>query len=395
MTADIHHGFFDSGPPLRSFFAPGRINLIGEHLDYNGGNVFPAAISLGITGLVQERRDRLLVLKSDQAPGEERFDLDREIRYNPDRGWTNYPLGAVKYMAESGNEIAGGLSILYSSTLPQGSGLSSSAAIELITAFIVSRGAGRDRIAMALLMQRMENEFIGVHCGVMDQFAIAMGKQGHAILLNTDTLEHEYVPVSLPGHTLVIINSNRPRALSESNYNERRSQCAAALAAIREKNRDVPNLAAASVTDLEGIGDPVLKQRARHVVTENARVAEAARALRAGDSARFGRLLAESHRSLREDYEVTGFELDSLVLASLEAPGCAGARMTGAGFGGCAIALVQNGAVPDFKKFVAKKYEETTNRKADFYESEPADGVRETTAGPGIGPVTKAAGDTS
>ncbi len=373
--------FFDQDLPLRSFFAPGRINLIGEHLDYNGGRVFPGAISLGITGTVQERRDSLLVLKSAQEGEEVRFDLDGEINYDGARGWANYPLGAAHYLRQSGRAIGGGRNILYSSTLPRGSGLSSSAAIELLTAFILAEPGDDERIDMALLMQKMENEFIGVRCGIMDQFAIAMGRRGHALLLDTGTLEYECVPVSLPGHTLVIIDSNRPRALADSKYNERREECAAALDAIRHRDPSVRNLASATPALVETIGDPTLKRRARHVVTENTRVIEAARALRGGDLPRFGALLSESHRSLRDDYEVTGLELDTIAAASLDAPGCAGARMTGAGFGGCALALVETDALGAFKKFVAKKYRAITNRSIDFHATDMGDGVRELTAG--------------
>ncbi len=380
MTEADTRDFFDQDLPLRSFFAPGRINLIGEHLDYNGGRVFPGAISLGITGTVQERRDSLLVLKSAQEGEEVRFDLDGEIRYDEARGWANYPLGAAHYLRKSGRAIRG-KSILYSSTLPRGSGLSSSAAIELLTAFILAEPGDDERIAMALLMQKMENEFIGVRCGIMDQFAIAMGRRGHAMLLDTGTLGYECVPVSLPDHTLVIIDSNRPRALADSKYNERREECAAALETIRLRDPSVPNLAAASPALVETIGDPVLKRRARHVVTENARVIEAARSLRGGDLPRFGALLSESHRSLRDDYEVTGLELDTIAAASLDAPGCSGARMTGAGFGGCALALVETGALGAFKKFVAKKYRARTNRSIDFHATDMGDGVRELTAG--------------
>ncbi|MBN2078978.1 MAG: galactokinase [Spirochaetes bacterium] len=377
MTKAALRDFFDPNLPLRSFFAPGRINLIGEHLDYNGGRVFPGAISLGITGTVQERRDRFLVFRSAEEPGEVRVHTDETIRFDPARGWANYPLGAMHYLRQGGHDVRTGMSILYSSTLPRGSGLSSSAAMELLTAFILARPGDDERIAMALLMQKMENEFIGVHCGIMDQFAIAMGRRGHAMLLDTDTLGYECVPVSLPGHTLVVIDSNRPRALTNSKYNQRRDECAAALEAIRGTDPSVTNLAAASPALVETIRDPVLKRRARHVVTENARVLDAARALRAGDLPRFGALLSESHRSLRDDYEVTGLELDTIAAASLEAPGCAGARMTGAGFGGCALALVEIDALEAFKKFVAKKYRARTNRPIGFHETDMADGVRE------------------
>jgi galactokinase len=375
-------GFFSSPEPVLSFFAPGRINIIGEHLDYNGGYVFPAAVSLGITGHIQRRADRLIRLKSKEFPGEITVSLDEPIIYDPARGWANYPLGALKYLRDSGYAIPGGCSILYSSTLPGGSGLSSSAALEVLTAFMLAgdaAGSAGGRAGLALLMRDMENEFIGVRCGVMDQFTVALARKGHALLLNTETMDYTCVPVDLAGHTFVIMNSNVPRALSGSKYNERRAECGDALDLIRKARPALTTLAKAVPEDVALIDDPVLARRARHVITENGRVLAAVEALRGGDTALFGRLLTESHESLRRDYEVTGPELDALVRAALESPGCAGARMTGAGFGGCAIALVRDENADEFQSAAARLYRDVTGLAADFYTGTPGDGVREIT----------------
>ncbi|MBN2158931.1 MAG: galactokinase [Spirochaetes bacterium] len=373
-------GFPGGAGPVRTFFAPGRINLIGEHLDYNGGRVLPAAVTQGITGYARERDDRLVRLKSEQFPGEATADLDGEISRDPALGWANYPLGAIRYVRESGRAIPSGLDILYSSTLPVGAGLSSSAAIEILTAVIVAGVPGPSEgglTGLALLMRDMENEFIGVRCGMMDQFAVALGKKGSAILLDSETMEYEYVPVDLSGSSLVIMNTNSPRSLADSKYNDRRAECEEALGTIRSKRRNVTCLARARMGDLDLVPDGPLRRRARHVISENARVTEAAEALRTGDIARFGRLLGESHRSLQDDYEVTGPELDALVDAATRSPGCAGARMTGAGFGGCAIALVRGRDLDAFREETGARYRRATGLVADFYESAIEDGVRE------------------
>ncbi len=372
--------FFTDTAPIRTFFAPGRINLIGEHLDYNGGYVFPAAISLGITGRLQQRDDAIVRIKSEQAPGEVLADLEGNITSGDAPAWAHYPLGALRYIRKSGSALTRGVNILYSSTLPQGSGLSSSAALEVLTSYMLT-GASiwseRDRLRIAVLMKDMENEHIGVQCGIMDQFTVALGKKGHAILLNSETLAYDYVPVNTGSGSFIIMNSNRPRALADSKYNERRAQCDEALSLIREHKPQYRRLAEAEINDLESIRDHVLAKRARHVITENKRVLESVEALRAGDLRRFGALLADSHRSLRDDYEVTGPELDALVEAAVKAPGCAGARMTGAGFGGCAIALVENSHIAEFEAWVSDSYRNATGLAVDFYRSILEDGVRE------------------
>ena len=372
--------FFNGRGPVRSFFAPGRINIIGEHLDYNGGYVFPAAIPLGITGYIQDRDDRLIRLSSEQAPGEVTADLDRPFVHSNAGSWADYPLGAIHYLIRSGRSVERGKTILFGSTLPQGAGLSSSAALEVLTAFMLSRDScktAEDLVRIARLMSAMENEWIGVRCGIMDQFAVALGKKGHAILLDSGTLEYEYVPLPAGDPTLVIMNSNRGRELTDSKYNERRGQCEEALAHIRKKKEWVRALALADAADLDLIPDGALRKRARHVITEQRRVIESTAALRQGDLARFGMLLSESHRSLRDDYEVTGTELDALVLAAQESPECRGARMTGAGFGGCAIALVRRPETGQFMERVRKKYYSATGLSADFYPFTPENGVHE------------------
>ena len=373
--------FFDGNEPVRSFFSPGRINIIGEHLDYNGGCVFPGAINLGITGTIQYRDDMRIRLSSEQEQGTCTVDLDStaSLSFDAGRAWANYPLGALVYLKKSGMQFERGMNIRFSSTLPAGSGLSSSAAIEILTAYMAGEhAAGKtDLVHMARLMQSMENEYIGVRCGIMDQFTVAMGKKGHAILLNSETLEYSYVPVNTDEYTFVIMNSNKPRRLADSRYNERRNECEQALALIRAGGRSIRHLAQAYDGDLNLIRDETLRKRARHVVTEQQRVVESVDALTRGDFHRFGRLLTASHASLRDDYEVTGRELDALVLSSTETRGCLGARMTGAGFGGCAIAYVSRDAVPEFSRAVRKRYSEMTGLSADFYESGLEDGVRE------------------
>ena len=372
-------GLFNGGEDSAGYFAPGRINIIGEHLDYNGGYVFPAAISLGITGRIRYRDDRQVRLRSETYPGEVVADLDEAISFDPARGWANYPLGIIAFLLKSGRVLGRGMDISYSSTLPPGSGLSSSAAIEVLTAFMLTDAAkrsGGDLVALALLAQKTENEFIGVRCGIMDQFAVALGKRHCAILLDSESLRFEHVPLEAPGHRLIILDTNTPRALSGSKYNERRSQCVAAYEAIRKKRKDLRSLSDADPEDLGLIGDDTIRKRARHVITENRRVLESVAALRRGDLRLFGRMLAESHRSLRDDYEVSGIELDAIVGAAQEAPGCIGARMTGAGFGGCALALVRVDRAEQFKDEVGARYRRATDRGADFYECEIDDGVR-------------------
>ena len=363
------------------YFAPGRVNLIGEHIDYNGGKVLPAAISLGIYALISPRQDRKLVLNSLNVPGTVEFNLENEIVYDKKNLWANYPLGVAAALRQANLPLEGA-NILFQSNLPHGSGLSSSAAIEVLTWFMLQSEFGSsvdEREKIALQCQKVENEFIGVHCGIMDQFAIAMGKKDSAILLDTSTLEHEYIPLELNNYCLVILNTNKKRTLADSKYNERREQCEIALSLLSKKT-GIQNLCEATVSQIEKyISEPVIRKRALHASTENQRVLDTCAALRSHDFIAFGNLLNESHRSLKENYEVSGHELDSIVDAAVKSPGCLGARMIGAGFGGCGLALVEKQYLDDFSRNVKKLYAESTEYKADLYPCTISDGVHKST----------------
>ncbi len=404
---------YGPGPgDIKIFFAPGRVNLIGEHTDYNGGNVMPVAISRGIYAAVRyfDRLDKRSVrLASLNEPGLVYLDLDRPSSYLAERGWGNYPAGVIEEIRKGGSPChfqnegeqpfcsyletqsnqwyadIRGCEVLFWGDLPVGAGLSSSAALEVLTAYVLLFPVFDDkvdRLWMAQLCQRAENCFVGVDCGIMDQFAVAMGKKDHAIYLNCSSLAHSYVPLNLDGFELVVMNTNRKRSLYESRYNERRKECQLALKIIREKNREahLDNLAQASldqvVKSFGTIENSVLARRARHVITEDARTSKARLFLSEGDVLAFGNLLVESHNSLRYDYEVSCFELDVLVDAANSMHSCAGARMTGAGFGGCAISLVRQEGLEEFKSEVGKMYYAKTGLRVEFYVCSAEDGVR-------------------
>lgn len=358
------------------YFSPGRVNVIGEHLDYNGGLVFPTAISRGIYGVMRRRPGKTITLRSSEYPDAVTVDPDAAHPHDDASRWGMYPRGVIRFLLEAGHDLPGA-DIWLHSNLPGGSGLSSSACVELLIAYMLTHPGNdspRTRIALALLCKRVENEFIGVNCGIMDQFSVAMGKRGHAILLDAATLEYKLVPFNLGDARLVIMDSKKSRSLAGTRYNQRRAECDQALALIR-RNRPVQSLAAAEPADLDAIDDPLLVKRARHVITENRRVLESVRLLQAGDLAAFGGLLRDSHASLRDDYEVTGPELDALVDAANGVRGCLGARMTGAGFGGCAIALVTRDAVDRLISEAGDAYRDRTGLRAGFYECMPSDGV--------------------
>lgn len=368
---------YGEGDTIHTFFAPGRVNLIGEHIDYNGGFVFPGALTIGIAALARRRNDGLIRLNSQNAEQEVIVDTTQKIVFDKADDWGNYPKGVFAFLVEEGHTLAG-YDILYSGNVPDGAGLSSSAAIEVLTTYMMLSLGGQtsiDKVWIARFCQKVENKFIGVNSGIMDQFCVAMGKKDQAILLNTDSLEYQYVPFQLTGYSLVIMNTNKRRELADSKYNERRSECDKALA-ILNKQEHYRDLCSANLEVAKQlISDQVLLKRTRHVITENQRVLEAVEVLKKGDLASFGKLLNASHASLRDDYEVTGVELDTIAAESQKQPGCLGARMTGAGFGGCAIALVQNEHVEDFKRTVGEKYQKATGLKADFYPSQIGDGV--------------------
>lgn len=369
--------FGEINQPIHCFFAPGRVNLIGEYTDINGGYVFPAALSLGIYGAIRSRSDSLIQLKSTNTSSQVTVDLNQPIVYKEDDGWGNYPKGIIKYLQDDGYPLKG-WDILYSGNLPDGAGLSSSAAILVLTAFMICSVLGEkeiDRSYLARFCQKVENNFIQVNCGIMDQFSIANGKKDQAILLDCQTLSYQYIPFILKEHSLVIMNTSKKRELTESKYNERRSECDKALEIIR-KHRWIDNLCQATLDEVEKfLDDDIIRRRARHAVSENIRVLMAIKLLKEGNILGFGRLLMESHRSLQEDFEVSGPELDCIVESALQFPGCIGARMTGAGFGGCAIALVVSNQLSQFTDYVKKRYREITGLTPEFYVAGIADGV--------------------
>lgn len=363
---------------IQCFFSPGRVNLIGEHIDYNGGYVFPAALSLGIYGAIRFRSDNLIQLRSANALPAVSVNLDQSIVFNAEDGWANYPKGIIKLLRERGYVLKG-CDLLFIGNLPDGAGLSSSAALLVLVAFMLCYAHGEadiDKVELAKFCQQVENQFMGVHCGIMDQFSVAMGRKDCAILLDCETLHYQYTPFSLGKYSLVIMNTNKKRELAESKYNQRRKECEAALAMIREQ-RQVANLCQASLADVETyVKDTKLQRRARHVISENSRVLSAVQFLERGDITGFANLMVQSHISLKNDYEVTGLELDLIVEHALKVNGCIGARMTGAGFGGCAIALVATDQLETFKLAVAAGYEQKTGLKPAFYISKIADGVK-------------------
>lgn len=363
------------------FFSPGRVNLIGEHTDYNGGHVFPCALTIGTYGVVRKRADRKLRLYSMNFSGTGIWEtsLD-ELTPCPEDRWTNYPKGVLWALQEKGYEVPFGFDLLVYGNIPNGSGLSSSASLEVLIGTIAKKFYGLDMLTMeeiAKIGQYSENHYNGVNCGIMDQFAVAMGKKNHAIYLDTATLEYEYAPLELGDARIVIACSNKKRGLADSAYNTRRSECETALQELQQVVK-VDTLGDLSEEEFEqykdAIKDPVRVRRARHAVYENQRTRKAAEALKKGDLAEFGRLMNESHVSLRDDYEVTGIELDTLVEEAWNCPGVIGSRMTGAGFGGCTVSIVKDDAVDAFIEKVGTAYKNKIGYAADFYVVEIGDG---------------------
>ena len=369
-------------PAEKQFFAPGRVNLIGEHTDYNGGNVFPCAIDKGTYGLVKKRNDRKFRMYSENFAdlGVMEFTLD-ELTNEKKHDWANYPKGVIKMFLEAGQKIDSGFDILFSGNIPNGAGLSSSASIEMLTAIVLKDlfHLSIDPIAMALLGKKVENLFIGVNSGIMDQFAIAMGKKDHAILLDCNTLKYDYVPVVLKDEVIVIANTNKRRGLADSKYNERRAECDEALAELQTK-LPIKALGELSIEEFEAnkdlIKSPIRQKRAKHAVYENQRTLKAQKELSAGNLAEFGKLMNQSHISLRDDYEVTGVELATLAALAGEQPGVVGSRMTGAGFGGCTVSIVKKDKVDDFIKNVGEAYKNKIGYAADFYIAAVSEGAR-------------------
>ncbi len=365
---------------VKAFFAPGRVNLIGEHTDYNGGHVFPCALTIGTYGAARVRKDRKLRFFSMnfERLGVIESDLD-DLKPSKEAGWTNYPKGVMWAFGEKGFKIPWGLDILLNGNIPNGSGLSSSASVEVLTGYILKEffGFNVNNQDLALIGQFAENNFNGVNCGIMDQFAIAMGKRDHAIFLDTADLSYTYAPVRLEGAKIVIACSNKKRGLGDSKYNERRSECETALAEL-QKVVKIEGLGDLSEEQFEeyksAIHDPVRVRRAKHAVYENQRTVKAVEALKANDIVQFGQMMNASHVSLRDDYEVTGIELDTLVEEAWKVEGVIGSRMTGAGFGGCTVSLVKDEAIDAFIKQVGEAYQSKIGYAADFYVVEIGDG---------------------
>lgn len=361
------------GEDGEAFFAPGRVNLIGEHTDYNGGHVFPCALTIGTYAVVRKRNDRKLRFFSMNFKhlGIIESSLD-DLKPRREAGWTNYPKGMMWAFGEKGYRIEQGIDLLLFGNIPNGSGLSSSASVEIVTGYLLNElfGFGISNQDLALIGQFSENNYNGVNCGIMDQFAIAMGKQGHAIFLDTADLSFEYAPLQLEDAKIVIACSNKKRGLGDSKYNERRAECEQALAEIQKK-MDVETLGDLTEEQFEqvkdAIGDEVRRKRAKHAVYENQRTIKAVQALQANDIALFGKLMNDSHVSLRDDYEVTGKELDTLVEEAWKIDGVIGSRMTGAGFGGCTVSLVRDEVVDAFIDQVGKAYKNKIGYAADFY----------------------------
>ncbi|HOK63443.1 MAG TPA: galactokinase [Soehngenia sp.] len=366
---------------ISTFFSPSRINLIGEHIDYNGGRVLPAAINIGTYGLVRKRNDDIINLSSENFDLKVTVELEN-LKYDKIHGWGNYPKSVLYFMKESGYTI-GGMNILVKGNIPNGAGLSSSASLELLIAVMVNNLFNKGKIPMLELVklcQRAENLYIGVRCGIMDQFAIGMGKKDKAILLDTNTLYFEYIEMNLGQNTLIVMDTDKRRELSDSKYNERRAECEEGLKILKEFI-NINSLCDLSIEEFDFLGsqisDDKIRKRVKHVVYENNRVNLTSTALRSGDIESVGKFLIESHNSLKDLYEVTGIELDSIVNAANSFDFCLGARMMGAGFGGCAIAIVNQGKVQEFMEHVEHIYKKETGKQCKFYLAEISDGTKQ------------------
>ena len=373
---------FGDANGVQVFFAPGRVNLIGEHTDYNGGHVFPCALSMGTYVAIRKRADRKLRFFSENFTESGIYELSLDsLAPRSNRTWTAYPCGVIWAMAQEGKEIPFGFDMWVYGNIPNGSGLSSSASLEVVTGYALGKifdiPMSNDHIA--ILGQKAENGYVGMNCGIMDQFAVAMGKEGCAIYLNTATLEYQYAPLSLDGCDILIMDTRKKRGLKDSKYNDRVKECAQALEILRQHG-EAPTLCEATEETLEAAKadmPEMIYRRARHAITEDVRTQRAIKALENNDLKEFGLLMNASHESLEKDYEVTGKELDSLVHHAWECDGVIGARMTGAGFGGCAVALVSSDCTEAVKKYVAEIYNKETGLTAAFYIASVGNGPME------------------
>ena len=364
------------------FFAPGRVNLIGEHTDYNGGNVFPCALTFGTYAVTRKRNDKKIRFYSEnfETLGIIEVNID-EIEYNKEHDWANYPKGVIWAFENSGMKIDSGFDILYYGNIPNGAGLSSSASIEVVTGVVLKDlyNLTIDMVDIVKCSKVAENQFIGVNCGIMDQFVIGMGKKNSAILLDTNTLKYQYANMELDGASIVIANTNKRRGLADSKYNERRTECETALKDLQSK-LEINSLCELNEEEFEEnrylIKDEVCAKRAKHAINENQRTLKAVKALENSDIELFGKLMNESHVSLRDDYEVTGIELDTLVEIAWKEAGVIGSRMTGAGFGGCTVSIVKDEFVDNFIKNVGTEYKSKIGYEAAFYVAQIGEGAR-------------------
>lgn len=367
---------------IRRFFAPGRVNLIGEHTDYNGGLVFPAALTIGTYMIIRKRDDGIYRLRSENFPLEVSVDVSKPLTNEPEDDWANYPKGIIEELKKLDVHLSGA-DVLYFGNIPNGAGLSSSASIGMVSAlaFTTLENHELPMLELAKLCQRMENQFIGVNSGIMDQFAVGFGKKNHAVFLNCKTHDFELIPLEIHGYKIVITNTNKRRGLADSKYNERRAECEQGLEIIQKQMKEITGLGDLSPLQFkkveQAIEDDTIRQRVRHIVTEDDRVEKAVAALENKDLNAFGLYMKESHVSLRDDYEVTGVELDTLYSLQEVQAGCIGTRMTGAGFGGCTVSIVQEESIDDFKQNVAHHYTEKTELIPEFYVCEIGDGVKE------------------
>ena len=373
---------FGDNEGARVYFAPGRVNMIGEHTDYNGGHVFPCALTIGTYGVARKRNDHKLRFYSMNFEGLGVIESSLEdLKPYKEANWTNYPKGVMWAFGQRGVQVPCGIDLLLNGNIPNGSGLSSSASVEVLTGYILRDLFGFEvsNQDLALIGQFSENQFNGVNCGIMDQFAIAMGKEGHAIFLDTADLSFTYAPIKLENAKIVIASSNKKRGLGDSKYNERRSECEIALAELQTvvEIRSLGELSEEAFEQYKSaIQSDIRRKRAKHAVYENQRTIHAVEALQNNDVKLFGQLMNASHVSLRDDYEVTGIELDTLVEEAWKVEGVIGSRMTGAGFGGCTVSIVENDAIEAFIDRVGKAYEAKIGYAADFYVVEIGDGPR-------------------
>ena len=381
VLAKFKEIFGDEGD-IRVYFAPGRVNLIGEHTDYNGGHVFPCALTIGTYGVARKRNDNKLRFYSMNFGhlGVIESSLE-DLVPSKEAGWTNYPKGVIWAFGEKGMKVTSGMDLLLNGNIPNGSGLSSSASVEVLTGYILRDFFGFDvtNQDLALIGQFSENKYNKVNCGIMDQFAIAMGKKDNAIFLDTATLEYEYAPIHLENAKIVIACSNKKRGLGDSKYNERRSECETALAELQQvvKIKTLGDLDEETFEKFKAIiKSDVRRKRAKHAVYENQRTIRAVEALRNNDVKLFGQLMNASHESLRYDYEVSCEEIDILVDLAQAMPGVIGSRITGGGFGGCTVSIVEEGTVDKFIEEIGKTYKEKVGHEAEFYVVDIGDGAK-------------------